>query len=328
MHFYLTTYDEINTLQSNYTRSIGGYISSSLLYPWGILDEDIGIYSDKIRLYLPDSSWSEWESEDLISIGNEIIKSKGFTDVYNPYIRSAICERYINNKKSIHLSGDIVTLLHSNLFNDVFNDKNEQYRCVAFRNDKEETLYNVFLYVNHNSQNPYTNIKVAIETPSHQYVKSTSDDWDSMSITDASLIDSGLDKDNICKDSYLKILDGPNQGQQRIINSYDLATGKIIFYNALTEDNSEAHDNNIEYEIYPAPSQRVLSGTISPDTKKDKITEFKDIKLDVNSNGILDSISMNYQDVFYVWLKREVSIGQDSYNMNNISLSVTYSKGT
>lgn len=329
LKFYLTSI-EPNIQQTIYSQSIGGYISNSLLYPETTLASNVGLYDNSLQLNVPDGGWGDWSDIKYLNIGREIIKIDEIGEDVN------IEERAVNSILNMHIVSDIVRGISDNntLFNDVFNDEYKQYRCLAVKNifdNNDEYVDNIIngvnIYIDTKSSNPNSSFKIAIEIPKNQFMNGYSTDWTSSSLIDNSL--QGLYSDNYFQNSNLKIKEGPNKGQERIIISYDGDTGTFIFNDSLPYDNSDEYNNNLFYEIDPSPSQRLISGTVSPFTNMDNITDFKNVNedvplyIDINNN----SDSLNLNDVFYIWIERAIKKGSKEF-LNSFGITINYNIGT
>ena len=317
---YLTSL-EPNLAQSIYSQSIGGYPSTTLVYPETTLNKTIGLYEMILELSAPASGWTSWAEVDKLSIGSEIIKVE---EVVNNNV--TITQRGVNNILNMHLLGDEVRGISPiGLFNNVLNDNYKQYRCIAVKNTGQNVLSNTYLYIKQNSINPNTEIKVAIEIPKSQFVSSISTSWNSTKLVDTSLV--GRYEDNQFKEAYLKVLSGPNSGQNRIINSYDDDTGMFIFYNSLpVEYDSSVYSPLVTYEIEPAPSQRIKSGKESPMTGTDYVTIFSQpnqyYPTTINISDVVKNAELYPDDVFYIWVERTLTKGVPLYEDNSVILTV------
>ncbi len=331
LKMYLTSLQP-NMEQSIYSQSIGGYVSNSLLYPESIVGDTIGLYDTSFVLNSPTIGWGSWSNIEYININNEIIK-------INPIINGSVVadQRGINNIIEMHINGDIVRgISNIELFNDVFNDNYKQYRCIAVKNVSIEDpsissiANNIFVYLKQNSRNSNSIIKIAIEKPQHQYIEGKSDTISSNSSTSSyKLIDSSLIlkyRDDYFNNSYMRIKDGVNRGQGRIISSFESSTG--IFY----LDNPLLDDSGARYEILPSPAQRIKSGIISPILTASNITPFilaeknNSLNFDFNENDNASDSSgiLNINDVFYIWIERTIEKGSFIFDDNNIVINIEY----
>ncbi len=319
--------------QNIFSQSIGGYISASLLYPETTVNGTIGLYDTSFVLDdIIDNSWSNWNNAEYLNINNEIMK------VYPITSRTiSVVQRGFNNIIEVHINGDCAKGVSSNeLLNDVFNDEYKQYRCLAVKNVSlgedpsiTQSVENISLYTKQNSRNLNSSLKIAIEKPNNQYLESSA-------TTIASNLDTGIStlvdislgqyNDDHFKDSYLIIKSGINNGQGRVITSFDSVTG--IF----TLDNTLENDNGVLYEILPSPAQRLKTGLISPDTTVFNITSFNstsqfsplNISFDNEINASLVANPFNFNDVFYVWIERTIQKGFSFFNNNDIIIDIEY----
>jgi hypothetical protein len=320
---YLTSL-EPNLAQGIYSQSIGGYPSNTLLYQETTLANTIGLYEDVLQLDTPASgTWGDWSTVHYLSIGSEIIKVK---EVTNNNIN--IVQRGVNNLINMHIAGNEVWgLPDTGLFNNVLNEDYEQYRCIAVKNISDSVVgSNVYVYIRQNSQNSNTKIKMAIEVPQSCDIEGTSSSWDSIKLTDASLI--GSYDNNYFKDAYLRILSGPNIGQNRLISSYDGSTGVFIFYDSLPVDFSSIYSSLVSYEVEPSPAQRIKSGTESPVVNTDYVTNFleaeKNFPISLNVTNSSRKGDFYPNDIFYIWLQRTLSKNATNFDDNSVIITINY----
>jgi hypothetical protein len=342
--FYYTSL-EPRMAQTISAQSIGGYCSTSVLYQEAVLSSSIGIYNTDISItFLSSSPYNNWSSLNYISIGEEIIKINGVesSGVVN------VVERSFNGVLNMHLAGDTVTAVSINdVFNDVFNDDHSQYRCMCLKNlSPGAVVANIELYMAHNNQNPKTDVKIAVEVPSSQYLNSYSTSWTSITLVDDSIKSSKQDSSNVppvewvdnqCQGAYLRVLSGPNEGYGRVISSYDSLTGTFTFDSSFPYDYDLTKDSpTVQYEVDPAPAQRLKSGTAVPvlfgSTSTTKLIDAtSSYIIGVGQTGQvgarLSINSLNYNDVLYVWIERAVEDNYQLYESNNVSLVLYYSVG-
>ena len=328
---YLTSL-EPDMSQTIYSQSIGGYYSNSLLYIETTLASTVGLYDTSIPLETPSSgSWTQWQGVEYINIGNEVIQ---VFPIVNGNI--TVVQRGYNGIINMHKDGDEVRAFSQQLFNSAFNDDYKQYRCIAIKNESlllenpsgGSVAYNFSVNLKQNSRNNDSLIKISLEQPASQYISSTSTSWTTMQIVDTSLI--GVYSDNYFKEAYLKILSGGNaSGQGKIINSFDSTTGTFTFYSSFSSLYN--YDGNVDYEILPAPAQRIKTGAISPMVGNSNVLSFVEtsilsplrfIMTDVSGTEISD---LYPNDVVYIWFERTVEKGAENFNNNDIVLNVNYS---
>jgi hypothetical protein len=330
LKLYLTSL-EPDLGQSVYSQSIGGYASSSLIYPETTLTSSLGLYDDDFNLDTPPSgNWLEWQGVEYINIGNEVIRISPLVD---GSITNSI--RAYNNISNMHISGDIVRASSSkDLFNDVFNEDHKQYRCVAIKNisrsstdpSDEQNAYNLEVYLKQNSRSINSTIKMALERPSSDYLEGQSTSWNAMQLIDESLID--MYADDHFKESYLQILSGGASGQGKVVSSFDSSTGTFTFYSSF----SEIFDftTNVSYEVQPAPSQRVKTGIVAPQTGNLNVSNFFsptsesslsffELGSDFNMGGLAPN------NVVYLWIEREVRKGSPELLHNDFVINLRYS---
>jgi hypothetical protein len=317
--FYLTSI-EPNMSQSIYSQSLGGYVSNSLLYPETSVSSTVGLYDSSISVDGPITS-NDWVNSQYISVGREMM---GVGSISGNVLNVT---RATNNILNIHIPGDDVKGVSNQLFNNSINSEYKQYRCVAVKNiNPWFSAFNVSTYVVQNSLNLQTSLQIAVEIPPFLYLSRNSTSWGNIFLTDSSLV--GVYTDNYFKEGYLRILNGPNSGQNRLISSFDSTTGKFIFYNAVPVDYSSAYSSSVDYEIDPGPSQRISTGTVSPDTTISRCSSFSyassssnAVSMDVASTGV-DSLSPN--NLFYIWIERTLTKGDSAFVGNSIILTMEY----
>ena len=332
LKLYLTSL-EPDMDQTIYSQSIGGYISNSTIYPETNLTSVVGLYDTSLTLSVPVSgNWLEWQGVEYININNELMKVSSITNG-----NISIEQRGYNGIINMHIIEDIVKPSSSKeLFNNVFNDSYKQYRCVAIKNissipdlfnpSKEGVVAsNISIYFKQASRNEDSIIRMALEKPSSQYLLSRSTSWNTMQIIDSSL--AGVYGDNYFKNAYLRVLNGEASGQGKVINSFDSSTGTLT----LSSSFSSAFDfsNNIEYEILPAPSQRVKTGTVSPVLTGENIFSFskpfESTPMRFTTFGSdIDISDLLPNDIMYVWFEREIKKGTEEFLNNDIVLNVKY----
>jgi len=323
---YLTSL-EPDIVQNNPSQSIGGYCSKSVVYPRTELNSSIGLYNTEISLRVPDNGWGEWAGIQYLNINSEIIKVK---DVVGSSVK--VVQRSINNILNMHIEDDIVYgVTTTGLFNDVLSESFKQYRCLAIKNTsvflKGKKCH---LFIRQNSRNIDTTIKIAVEIPRSQYLQSTSTSWTSMTLTDISLPSdpSQYDfQDDHFKDAYLRIKSGPNIEQGRIVNTYDSITGTFVFYNALPVEYSSSYSSNIDYEVEPAPANRIKMGTEMPLPKTNLMSSFstwssESSSIEIDLTKTSTTLLPNY--IFYIWLERTLNKGCSSFELNNIIVDFHY----
>lgn len=329
LKFYLTSL-EPDLDQTNYSQSIGGYVSNSLVYPETTLSSSMGLYNTNLSLVTPSSgSWSEWQGIEYINVGNELMKIP-------PFVNGSIVvsQRAYNNIHNVHLVGDTARAVASKeLFNDVFNDSYKQYRCIAIKNistnstdpSNEQVVYDLEVYIKQNSRNTNSDIRIALEQPSSEYISGISTSWSTMTLIDTSLID--VYDDDYFKESFLKITNGAASGQGKVISSFDRATGTFTFYNSF----SSALDFDITptYEVLPSPAQRIKTGTISPIVGSSNVTQFfrpdEFTPLTFFEQASVFNISnLSPNDVMYVWIEMTVEKGNEEFLNNDFVLNLRY----
>ena len=308
-NFYLTSI-EPSIGQSISSQSIGGYCSLSELYPKAEVSTSVvGLYDTSFILKTFDNNFvDKIKTEDsYISINNEIIKVDSFDENTGEI---SVSMRGHNEILNIHKENDYVFVISSlELFNDVFDINNKQYRCLAIKNDSyDKTLNNVRVFISKNSRNVNSQIRISIEEPKSQYLSSISSDRDEIRLVDEGLI--GQYDDDHFAECLIKI-DGENDN---IVRSFDSETGTFVFYSSFASVGEE--DKEKSYEVFPSPSERIKSGVDVPDGE----FSFSD-----SDNPIIvteENIFPN--DIIYLWVERKVSKGYDSFKNNDFNINVFY----
>jgi len=323
LEFYLTSL-EPGLAQENYSQSLGGYISTSLIYPQTTLSSTIGLYDTGLTLDLPSSgNWNDWDELEYISIGSEIIKVEEISST-----TVEIIERGINGILNMHLSNDMVTGLSSgSLFNNNFNNNYNQYRCIAVKNVSSSWVCeNVFVYIKQNSRNPNVEIKASIEVPLSGYLNSESSSWDNSSITDRGIAETY--ENNHFKGAYLRINNGPNSDQNRIITNYDGTNGKFTFSSVPYDYDNTLYSNIVSYEVEPSPAQRIKTGIESPVTNITRVSAFSKTDqyypISINVDNNTDGGSLNPNEIFYIWLERTLKKGSNIFVEDNSIITVKF----
>lgn len=314
---YLTSL-EPDMAQTNYTQSIGGYISTSLLYPWTTLASSLGLYGTSITLI---------DSTDLIGYGyismvNEIVQ------VENILSTSVVAtERGVNEIIGYYPSGTIVQGVVSP-FNDSFNTDRKQYRCYAIKNTSTtESAYGVSAYFRQLSRNTNTTMRLALEIPKTQGATGVSTSWTSSMLIDSSL--AGTYEDNWFAEAYIIFEDSPNAGEKSRISSYDGATGTFVFADSLPLDfDPLVHSLTINYTVDISPCQRVKSGVDAP-ADTDFITDFseaanRDVSVDLST--IKEDGLLSPGEIIYIWIERKIGKSNSSYDENSFVLSIDFEK--
>jgi hypothetical protein len=90
----------------------------------------------------------------------------------------------------------------------------------------------------------------------------------------------------------------------------------------------------MQYEVLPSPAQRVKSGTESPSVFSSNTTDFakysksspaKFLNQSGNtSNAIFEVADLNFNDVFYLWIEREVKKGVRNFDSNDCVFNIKY----
>lgn len=317
INLYLTSL-EPNIAQSNYIQSIGGYISTTLVYPSTTLNSTIGLYDTSLTV----SDSSSLTGLSYLSINNEVMKVNTISSN-----NISIQQRGLFGNNRMHIPGDKIygIDLSDNLFNNRYNIKNEQYRCLAVKNETGEILNNVEVEVVDNSSNRGSQIEIAIEVPKHGILGDlNASDGSKTTLIDSSLV--GAYTDNFFINSILYFPIDPyntslNVGQERKIISFDSSSGTFVLESSLPFA-VEALD---AYLIEPAPAKRLVTGIEDEFTTTAYFSSFYSSgsnTIDINNreqeSKLLDD------DIIYIWLKKVIFGGYDEYDNNGFIFRLNY----
>lgn len=317
LNYYLTSL-EPNMSQEIKSQSLGGYCSTTLMYPQTLLSQDVGLYETSFFIDVPSEGWTSWNGVTYISINNELMKIENLVTSGE----TSIDERGTNGILEMHLTGDIVRASSkTDIFNYVFNETNTQYRCIAIRNDDSgntsvlPSASNINIVLKQNSRNSKANVEIAVEIPSSQYLSGTSTSRTTMTLTDSSI--SGLYADNYFSECFIK----PDGEEGGIVRTFDSSTGTFTYYSSF----STTVTNKI-YEVFPSPSQRIKTGIEAP-VLSSHMTSFSESSISLDdlyseSGGLV--ISSN--DVFYIWLKRTIEKGATAKGADDFVININYTE--
>lgn len=317
IEIYLTSL-EPDLEQMNYSQSLGGFISESLLYPKTTLASSLGLYGESITL----TDATDLIGYNYVSILNEIVKVETISAA-----NVTVTERGVNNIIGYYPSETIIKGVISP-FNDSFNTERKQYRCYAVKNiSPTESAYDVSVYFRQTSVNTGTTMRLALESPKSQGITGVSSRWTSSMLIDSSL--AGISADNFFTDSYITFEDSPNAGEKRRISSFDGTTGTFVFADSLPVDyDPEIHSSMINYTVDVSPAQRVKSGVEEP-VSTDYITSFSEAS-SRNNSVTLDEVKnegvLSPGEIFYIWIEREIGKSSISYDENAFVLSIDFNK--
>ena len=320
--FYLTSVEpEIE--QTIYSQSLGYYpayvpsdATASLVYPSTTLGANESVYDQALTL----SAVGDIAGSEFVVINNELI------DVESISTTTVTAEsRSVNGRLNNHQSGDIVYGVSlNNIFNDQFNKDRKQYRCIAVRNNNAtDTATGVEVFFKQKSRNATSKIRMAVEMPLSDHLSGTATGGTKVKIVDSS--QASIFDDGHFKDANIRFLTGLNAGQSRIISSYTGSSGSFIVIDSLPYAAS-AGDT---YEVDAGPSQRITSGVVKPNTSGSRITSFlipdSDNPIGINVSGNRDHGSnLETEDVFYIWIERELLKDGSSFGNNNVIITLRY----
>ena len=307
---YLTSL-EPDIAQNTYSQSIGGYPSTSLVYPENVLLSSSDLYQSSMDVSLLNEC-------DYVSTNSELMGIETINE------NSIVIERNKLGKNKFHKTGDIVRLINvDNLFNKSFNKDNKQYRCIAIKNTSlNQIAYNFTIYMTVASISLGSKVKIAIEVPKNDsLINRVSTGGSTSTLVDSGLISSY--EDNHFKNSLLRIKSGSNNNQTRIISSFDNETGTFVLQDSL----NSSIINGITYSVDPSPCQRLRFGTDCPDFTINRITKPSivgyDSRISININRD-HGANMAAGDIIYVWIERTILPGYSPTDLNGIFFACNY----
>ena len=316
---------EPDLAQTNPLQSIGGYVSTSLVYPEARLLNDVGFYDNLLEIDVVDDL-QIWQGIEYVSINKEIIKVRPITSN-----QITVLNRGVNNILNVHIENDMAKGIKPyKLFNNSLNEDHKQYRCIAAKNTSLMTkAYRTSVYVSQNPFNSGVKIKIAVETPKTQFTTGTSTSWNSTTLVDTSFI--GQYDSDAFKNAYMKILSGPNENRGKIISSFNSSTGTFVFQEAFPidfvyNDNGTAlYSNSVDFEIEPSPAQRLRTGMESPSSGvidgRNIVTGFYETS---ESNRLFINFTFSPNDIFYIWIERTIAKGSILYPNDNIYVELSF----
>jgi len=325
LRFYLTSVEPISE-QKNLTQSLGGFVSLSEVYKGLSLSDSLSIYDNVMYINTKSISYNfsilDLQKSEYLQINDEIIK-------INKWVGNVayISERNVfDTPLRMHPKGSIVREIAKNNFFDAnFGDNRKQYRCIAIKNNnKTDIAKNVKVFLNINSRNNLSIIRLAIEPPSSDYYSGISS---SSGITAFSVSDLvGKFENNHFASAPLVFTSGSNTGQFRIVKSYNKTSGVL----ELDQRLPNAISVGDEFYIDTAPSQRIKSGTKLP--VGSRVSAFFDandrnnaLSININRNR-LSGFDLRPNEVVYIWVEREISESNDEFINNRFALSLVYNK--
>ena len=322
IQFYLTSV-EPEIQQTIYSQSIGGYSAFvpgsptlSVVYPSTTISADVDIYDGTITL----ASLGSFSGTEYISLNSELIKTESISSA-----TVTVDSRYVNERFNAHISGDMAYAVSlKEIFNNQFNKDRKQYRCIAIRNNSStDSANNVEIFFKHNSRNPSSTMRMAVEMPLNDHLSGTATGGTKTQLVDAS--QANLFDDNHFLYANLRVLSGSNVNQSRVIYSYTGSTGTFVFNDSLPFEMSSGDT----YEIDAGPAQRVISGTIKPDTSSNRVTSFllptSEDPIGININGSRDhGSSLQTEDIIYIWLERSLAKDGAVFDNNNVVITLRY----
>jgi hypothetical protein len=324
LRLFLTSPEPLSE-QKNVTQSFGGYTSTNELYGGISLSSAMSVY-DTV-LYLGDSvtdgfSIVDLQKNEYVQIDDEIIRISKWSGV-----TGYISERNVYGTPfRMHPKGAIVRELVKNSFFDLnFGTERKQYRCVVIKNiNTSEIAKDLKVFFGLNSRNNLSYTKIAIEVPSSDYYAGASSSSGITAFSVASLV--GAFPDNHFVNAPIAFISGSNNGQSRLIKSFNSSSGTIEL--------DERLPNYIaigdQFYIDTAPSSRTKSGGKTPTGAN--ISEFFDANDETNAISInvggqrASGADLKPNEAIYVWIERSISESNDEFLDNRFALSFIYSR--
>ena len=325
IQFFYTSV-EPNIEQNNPSQSIGGYVSPTNLYPYTTLESPVSFYEQYLRVINDNLS-----SFSLLQINDEIVEIDRW-DGTTAYIKT---RQSFGTPIRYHPLGSIVRgLVKNDIFDGKLNKEKKQYRCIAIKNASEinDIARDVVVYFKLASRNNFSTTRLAIEIPKSQFHEGSASEGGRSFLCNGQIANEYEDGHFI--NCYLTIDSGDNSGQSRLVTEYTGSTGKFVF----ESDFPYLINQNDNYSIDVAPSQRVKSGFQSPLTGDDAlavgrtVSEFQNAvffqnALSINFNGSrTNANNMQPNDVVYVWIEREIDDINEAFSNNRAVLTVNYNK--
>ena len=291
-----------NSVQNTPENSLGGYITTNSVYDAASITSSITQVDSIVPVtVLP------VETAGLSLIDFEVIKYTS-TDVPNFHLDGVTRGLVPNIGTTIGFphgmkpqAESVRYLTVSNLFDPKFDNNYKQYRCIAIKNISSFAIDDVkVIVINDNDSDP--RIDIGIEVPKHDYRtgRITSVSSGSLFINSGF---AGLFADNYFANSLLRITSGTATGNLSLISSYDGATGTFV-----TEDDLGTIAINDNFEIDPAPSQRVLNQLVKPELDGFFFGFLEDGGSDEIAHDSVRENVGNFRpnDVFYLWVQRTI----------------------
>lgn len=315
IQFYLTSL-EPNLEQSIRSQSFGGYAafvktdpSKSLVYPYTLLDNNLGSYSN------------EMDVVDYVKINNATKLAVGDAFYKVNSVSSSNVDILNSSKNVFRLAGDVVFDITQNFFNQSFNLERKQYRCIAIRNNSStETAYNVSVFLKQKSKNFFSSVRISLEVPTSDYYTGSVTLGTNNNLKDSNIPSSF--KEGCFDNAMFRVLSGSNINQTRIIKSY--SEKEIILFDSLPF----VLQNGDVYEIEAGPCQRIKNGLTKPEkTEQNTIFFTPDLNnsINININNRQHGSDLKPNDVIYVWFERELLKDSEDFFDNNVVVSLRYS---
>jgi len=302
-----------------FDQSIGGYLSTSLLFEKATLGFSIGKYDNEIIV----TDYENILGQTYISIDGEIIETQA---IASPII--TVVRRGVFGGSKSHYAGSIIRSIDNNSFFDTLIGRDYlQYRCVALKNTDSLTSYsNVSVDIIENSDNQGSLIELAVEVPVNDaFLQNSADGGSKMTVIDSSFI--GY-TDNIFNNSVLSFPTDPyspsgNMGQYRLISSFDGSTGTFVLNSSLPLAVSAGDI----FDIEPSPASRLSTCFDNFNFNSNYISGFVEYgSIDVNFSGLrMHGSNLNPGDTIYIWLKKKYLGNSAEYLGNGFCWDISYS---
>jgi len=178
------------------------------------------------------------------------------------------------------------------------------------------------------SPNPNDNISFAVERHIYSNLSTggLSTGGGTTYVTDSGLVSAGFIDSSDFLGSYLLLLTGGGvDGIPRKITGYDETVGKITVGDSFTNEGPVAGDL---YAVVRGPTQFQVSGEgVAPTFGAGNISNLSQVTsvdeaLSINVNGAGEDLI--HDDVFFVWIKRDITPNSDSFQNDNIIPNISF----
>lgn len=312
LKFYLTGL-EYGVEQTDPSQSLGPYPSTTEVNPSVLLSSNMSLTTNELTLSGPLDAQYALIGDELMTLNGTAILSRAAA---------------MTNAR-FHSTGDVVYgVTKPNLFNSSFSDTNKQYRCIAVTNTNEtETFFNLRFYFKKSSITSASTVRMAVEQPRIDVVRSVADAGSTISIIDSSLTTYATD---YFADCVLTIDDSTseNVNLSRKIASFDQESGTITFTTAFPSPITAG----TTFRIENSPSQSVASGILTPAFGTTYVTALTAADGPANAIGInvtgfrSNGENLGPKETVYLWFERTATPDATSIENNRVIFTAIYKK--